>query len=398
MDPLTNPYAPGAGAPPPELAGRDDEMAAFKLLIGRLSAGRPQQSLLLTGLRGVGKTVLLNRFQEIGSDAGWAISFKQVPGERDKQEPFREIIAEQSRRVLYELARDGAVRAIARKAMGVLRSFRPTMSLNPVTGAPEWSVGVEPVAGVADSGMLGDDLADLFLELGALAQAKGVGVLYLLDEVQYLRSADLSALIMAVHRATQRNLPITIVAAGLPQLPTLAAEAKTYAERLFDFRSVGALDSQAARRALVAPAAEWGVEYEEKALDLILRESDGYAYFLQEWGQKAWNLAPGPKITLDDAGAAQAAVTAELDAGFFRIRYDRATERERQYLQAMAELGDGPCQSSSVAAKLGLESPSRVSVFRDNLIRKGLIWSPDRGLLRFSVPHFADFLRRNPVS
>jgi hypothetical protein len=391
MDPILNPYAPGAGTPPPELAGRDDELAQFKVLLARVVAGRSERSMIITGLRGVGKTVLLNRFEAAAAKAHWAVAMYEVPGERDHARPFRDVMAELCRKNLYELSRGAKLTAVGRKAWGVLRSFRMTASINAATG--ELELSVEPVPGLADSGNLNADLTDLFVQLGEVARSKKTGVLFLLDEVQNLESADLAALITAIHRVDQKSLPLTVVVAGLPQLPGLAGDAKSYAERLFEYRTIGKLEPADARTALTSPAAAHQVQFTNDALDLLLDKTEAYPHFIQQWGKGVWNAADATPIGVDAVKRAEADVLLALDKGFFGVRFDRATPEERRYMNAMADLGAGPHRSGVVAKKVG-KTTTQVAGIRDSLIKKGLIYSSDYGKIAFTVPHFESYLKR----
>lgn len=391
MDPILNPYAPGAGTPPPELAGRDDELTQFEVLLARVKAGRSERSMMIMGLRGVGKTVLLNRFEAAAVDADWAVALYEVPGQRDHARPFRDVMAELCRKNLYALSRGAQLTAVARRALGVLRSFRMTASVNPATG--ELELSVEPVAGVADSGDLTSDLTDLFVHVGEVARSKKTGALFLLDEVQNLESADLAALITAIHRVDQKNLPLTVVAAGLPQLPGLAGEAKSYAERLFEFRPIGKLRHTAARTALTAPAAAHGVQYTPDALAALLEKTEGYPHFLQQWGKGVWNVADASPISVEDVARAEPDILRALDEGFFGVRFDRATPEERRYMNAMADLGPGAHRSGAVAKKMS-KTTTQVAGIRDSLIKKGLIYASDYGKVAFTVPHFDQYLKR----
>jgi hypothetical protein len=396
MDPLGNPFAPGAGTPPPELAGRESEINKIELLMRRVEAGRHERSLLITGLRGVGKTVLLNRFESLAEDGAWSVALREMKGPKDRPQPFRAVMAEMCRRALLDLGRDQQVADVARRALGALRSFRLSATVHD-TGAVEYSLGVEPLQGVADSGQLDLDLGDLFIELGRVARAKHTGVLLLLDEVQNLEQPDLAALIAALRRVDQKNLPLTAVAAGLPQLPVLAGEAKSYAERLFEFRSIGQLSVEATRQAFVG--ADESVEWTGDALDLLVESTDRYPHFIQEWGKKVWEAASASPVQAGDVERARAHVIAALDTGFFKLRSDRATGREREYMATMARLGNGPYRSGEVARQMGgKKGGASVGVFRDNLIRKGLIYAPDHGLVDFTVPHFGEYMRRNHLT
>lgn len=341
--------------------------------------------MLITGLRGVGKTVLLNAFEGIARDAGW---FPAVT-EMRMESSVSSVISRLSRRVLFEMSAMERLRDRTRRALGVLRAFTITV------GDAELRIDVDAIAGRADSGDLEEDLADLFRELGQVAQEANRGVVFLMDEVQFLSREDLEALIAALHRAAQQGFPLTVVGAGLPLLPRLVGEARSYAERLFDFRSIGGLSAVDARDALVLPARDEQVQWDEGALDLTLAYSEGYPYFIQEYGKHSWLLADGSPITREDVEEAHPAVLAELDEGFFHVRIERATDAERSYMAAMADLGDGRQRSGAIAERLGYGSSTAISVTRDSLLKKGLIYSPSHGYVDFTVPQFAAFIRRH---
>ncbi len=384
IDPLRNPYAPGAGTPPPALTGRDPELEQFALLLGRLSAGRPEQSLMITGLRGVGKTVLLDAFESIAIDSGWFASFTEVTTETR----LARVIATMAREALFDLSRVERARERARRAFSVLKAFSITI------GELELKLDYEPEEGTADSGDLGRDLGDLLIEVGRVAHDADRGVVFLLDEVQLLDRRDFEALIAGMQRAARQRLPMTIVGAGLPSLPRLAGEAKSYAERLFVFPVLGALAEDAARLALVEPAEAEGVLYEEAALARILELSGCYPYFLQQYGKHAWLTAKDDVIGVAAVERAHELVLGVLDGDFFHVRFERATTNERRYLAAMADLGDGPYPSGAVTRRLGYTSTTETAAVRDSLLRKGLIYSPRHGLVDFTVPLFAGFMRR----
>ena len=383
MDRFDNPYRPGAGTAPPVLIGRDQLLDGFDLTVRRAMNGQPGKSCMPVGLRGVGKTVLLNRFLKIAEQAGMKVGFIEAPETGD----FREILANRLRRVLLELDGGGVRRAVT-LALGVLKSFTLTLP-----GGPSIAVGVEPLAGRADTGLLADDLTEVLVSAGQATAECGSGLLVAVDEAQYLSSDELGALIAAIHRTTQLDLPVVLAGAGLPQLPKLAGEAKSYAERLFEFPVIGSLAPADAASAIVLPAGKLGVEFEDAAVTRIVEESRGYPYFLQEWGSHVWNAAPAGPITDDDARAARVDVIATLDRDFFQIRLDRLTPKERDYLRAMAELGPDPHRSGDIAAELGVKVTS-VAPRRSSLIAKGMIYSPAHGDTAFTVPLFGDFLRR----
>jgi hypothetical protein len=383
-DPIQNPYPPGAGSRPPALTGRDAEIQAFRILIERIRHGRPEKSLLITGLRGVGKTVLLNAFRDVAESAG----FKTGEAEVTHESGFRPMMARLGRRILMELNPAEKVKDKVLQAARVLKAF--TLKL---PGGFEVGVDIDAIRGKADSGNLSEDLSDLLFALGEAARARRTGIVLLLDEIQFLERADLEALIASLHFATQRGLPVTVVGAGLPQLPKLAGEAKSYAERLFDFPMIDRLSSEAAREALVKPARDQGVEYAVDAMAEIVSFTDAYPYFLQEFGKHVWNLADDSPITLADVERAKPAVRSQLDENFFQVRVGRTTAAERRYISAMASLGRGPYKSGDIAAKLGTDSP-RVAPLRNQLINKGLVYSPSHGITDFTVPQFDDFARR----
>ncbi len=390
MDALRNPYTPGAGTPPPALTGRDPELEQFSLLLGRLEAGRPEQSLLITGLRGVGKTVLLDAFEGMGIDRGWFASFTEITNETR----LPRVIATMTREALLNLSRADRVRDRARRALAVLKAFTITTG----TGV-DLRIELDAEEGVADSGDLGRDLGDLLIEVGTVAREGARGVVFLLDEVQFLDRHEFEALIAGMHRAGRHRLPITVVGAGLPSLPKLAGEAKSYAERLFVFPEIGALSEEAARLALVEPAQDEGVTYTEEALGRILSLSGRYPYFLQQYGKHAWLTARRDPIDVEAVESAHALVLSILDNEFFHVRFERAAPLEQRYLAAMAELGDGPQRSGDVTRTLGYASTTETGAIRDSLIKKGLIFSPRHGIVDFTVPLFADFMRRqHPLS
>jgi hypothetical protein len=384
--PHDNPYTPNAGARPPALVGRDDELVAFEVLLDRLRRGKTEQSMLITGLRGVGKTVLLGAFEERARDRGWTT----VETEITKNVEFGPRMAHLVRRALFQLAPRARWRERARRAAAVLKSFQLTVSPSGEVGA---GIDVEALEGMADSGSLGEDLTDLLVALGEAAQEQESGVVFLLDEVQFLTTRELESLIAALHKTVQRQLPITLVGAGLPQLPRLAGEAKSYAERLFHFPTIGRLGEREARDALVQPAEELGVAFEADAVVAIVDYTEGFPYFLQEYGKLVWDAATSSPITLEDVRNAREAVEAKLDGSFFRVRIDRTTDLELQYLRAMAELGPTPQQAKDVASLMERTS-EQLGPTRSRLIEKGLLYTPGYGLAAFTVPQFDRYLRR----
>jgi hypothetical protein len=383
MDPERNPYRPGAGTRPPALMGRDDLIQKFGIAMRRALAHRPGKSIMPIGLRGVGKTVLLNRFREIAEDERLKVAFIEASETGD----FRTLLAIRLRQILLQLQREGPI-PLVKRALGTLKSFSYTLP-----DGSAISLDSDPLIGEADSGVLSQDLTDLLISAGEAVAAKNRGLLVAVDEIQYLSRDELSALITAIHQTTQRDLAVVLVGAGLPQLPGLAGDAKSYAERLFDFPSIGSLSNEDARAVLAIPARENGVIFERDALDLIVKESRGYPYFLQEWGYHVWDHAPGPGITLGDVLSTKPKVIDQLDRNFFLVRFDRLTPAEKEYLRAMAELGSGPHRSGDIADILGVKVES-VAPRRSNLIGKGMIYSPAHGDTAFTVPLFDRYLRR----
>lgn len=385
MDELDNPFRPGAGAPPPALVGRDELVAGFRLTVGRALRKRPGKSVMPIGLRGVGKTVLLNTFIEVAEDEGLKVGYIEAPETGD----LPRLLAVRLRKILFDLDRAGKASRAVRRALGALGSF--TYNLPDGTSI---TLNVDALVGVADSGDLSDDLTDLLVEAGRAAEDRNTGIVLAIDEVQYLGVDELAALISAIHRTVQLNLPVVLVGAGLPQLPGLTGNAKSYAERLFEFPRIDSLRDTEARDVLRLPAREQGVEFEAAALDELLARTHGYPYFLQEWGYEVWNVAAGSPVTLKDVRDAAPLVQAKLDDNFFKVRMDRLTPAERTYLHAMAELGPGPHRSGDIAAQMGVQVES-VAPRRSALIRKGMVYSPAHGDTAFTVPMFDEFLRRS---
>ncbi len=383
MDELTNPFRPGAGTRPPALLGRDELIAHFSTTIRRAQAGHPGQSVMPVGLRGVGKTVLLNRFSEIAEQEGMSVGFIQAPETGD----FLALLVGRLRKILIGYDNQRRTAKVIR-ALRVLKTF----SLQLPDGS-RISIDVDALAGEADSGNLPDDLSDLLVAAGVAAQERQGGILLAVDEVQYLRVPDLAALFTAIRRTTQEELPVVLTGAGLPQLPGLAGDAKSYAERLFEFPRIGSLDQQDARDALVGPAANQGITFSRDAADAIIERAHGYPYFLQEWGYHTWNAASGSPVERDLIEAVTPRVVEHLDNNFFLVRFDRLTPAEKRYLRAMAELGPGPHRSGDIAAQIGVRVES-VAPRRSGLIAKGMVYSPAHGDTAFTVPLFDEFLRR----
>lgn len=387
MRPHDNPYTPNAGARPPLLVGRDDQLETFDVLLDRLRRGHTEQSMLITGLRGVGKTVLLTTFEERARARGWTT----VEAEITKNSEFGGRMAQLVRRALLQAAPRARWKDRARRAAGALRSFQLTVSSG---GAVIAGIDVDALEGVADSGELAEDLTDLLVALGEAASEHDTGVVFLFDEVQFLSTVELEALIAALHKTVQRALPITVVGAGLPQLPRLAGEAKSYAERLFKFPHISGLSETEAAQALVEPAKALDVSYDGAAVSAVVEYTEGYPYFIQEYGKLLWDLTDRPPITLEDVRNARAAVEAKLDGSFFRVRAERTTELELRYMRAMAELGPEPQPAKDVAAPLGRTS-EQLGPTRSRLIDKGLLYTPGHGLAAFTVPQFDQYMRRS---
>ncbi len=387
MDAVRNPYAPGAGTQPPELAGRDHIRERVRVALARIRLGRPAKSVLLVGLRGVGKTVLLDRLHDEADAEGHRTLFMEAPESRS----LPAVLAPRLREALLRLSGNERARDYAQRALGGLAGFATALKFK--YDDIEVGLDFEPEPGLADNGDLEQDLSSLLEVVGEAARQAETALCMFVDELQYVREADLAALIMALHRAAQRNLPVTLVGAGLPQLRGQMGRAKSYAERLFDFVEVGALEGDAARRAVEVPARVEGVEYMDDALASIVEATEGYPYFLQEWGKHAWDVAVASPITGENVELASRLATAALDEGFFRVRLERLTPRQRQYLRAMAELGAGPHRSGDIAAALGTGSPS-LAPTRSALIEKGMVWSPGHGDTAFTVPLFDRFMRR----
>lgn len=384
MNAAENPFAPGAGTQPPELAGRSGIIADAEAAVARAKRGQGKSALLL-GLRGVGKTVLLNRVREI-AETGGALC---IPLEAPEDQPLASMLVPPLRSALYRLSNTEKAKQGAMKAMAGLRAFAAAFKLK--VGAIEF--GVKASEGIADSGTLEHDLPELLSLVAEAAQLDGSMVALFIDEVQYLGHEDLSALIVAVHRLGQHSRPFLLYGAGLPQLTSLTGEAKSYAERLFSFPKVGALTEEAAAEAIRAPLVRKQVHIEPDALQAIVRITRGYPYFLQEWGFEVWNVAAGSPITLSDVTLATKGALMRLDSDFFAVRFDRLTPKEREYMRGMAALGEGPHRSGDIAAKLG-KTVKAVAPLRDGLIKKGMIFSPQHGDTAFTVPMFDEYMKR----
>jgi len=387
MDPRKNPYAPGAGTLPPELAGRDDIIEKVSIQLDRCRNGLAYRSFLMVGLRGVGKTVLLNKLAINAEAEGFAVVSIETPENRS----LPALIIPALRTSLLKLDRLAAAGDIGKRALKALGGFVGAMKLKYNDIEFGLDLGSEP--GLADSGNLENDLIDLFVELGKAAQERKTALILFIDEVQYIEETQFAALIMALHKCTQKQLPIAMIGAGLPQLIGQAGRAKSYAERLFEYPEIGPLSNSSAKEALVRPANKLGVNYEDGALDEILRQTQGYPYFLQEWGKHSWQCAKKSPITAEDAKDATALAISELDTNFFRVRFDRLTPSEKRYLRAMAELGSGPHRSGDIAHLLEKDVQS-VAPTRATLISKGMIYSPGHGDNNFTVPLFDEYIKR----
>jgi hypothetical protein len=387
MDAIKNPFSPGAGSPPPELVGRETILEQARVLLGRVKAKRPEKSILLTGLRGVGKTVLLNEIERMAAQAG----YRTVSLEAHEDKSLAALLVPPLRKLLFELNRAAGAGDKAKRALAVLKGFLNGVKVK--MGDIEVGLDIEPEKGTADSGDLESDLPSLFVAVAEAAEERRIPVALLIDELQYFSPKELSALIMAMHKMQQRQLPMTLLGAGLPILPGLAGESKSYAERLFSFPDIGALSEADAIKALQDPTKAAGVDFEKAALKEIFRLTQGYPYFLQEWGYQAWNRAAAPPITLRVVREATPTVIQRLDQNFFRVRFDRLTPSEKRFLRGMAGLGAGAHRSGDIADALGVKINSLGPV-RANLIKKGMIYSPAHGDMAFTVPLFDEFMLR----
>jgi hypothetical protein len=385
MDPRINPFAPGAGSQPPELAGRDDILNAANIALSRIKNRLSSKSLILVGLRGVGKTVLLNRIWEQAESDG----YKAILIEAHEDKALPALLVPHLRKLLYSLDVMEKVSDKVKRGFRVLGSF--IKGLKTKVGEVEFSLDTE--LGSADSGDLEADLAELFVAIGEAAADRNTAVSISVDELQYLGEDELSALIMAIHRINQRNLPFILVGAGLPQIVGLCGKSKSYAERLFDFPEVGQLKQTDAESALRSPVRNHKVDFDNAAIAEVIRETSGYPYFLQQWGHEAWNIAERSPITLENIKDASKAAIAKLDQSFFRVRFDRLTQREKEYLRALATLGTGSQRSGEIAEELGVKAQS-IAPIRSGLIKKGMIYSPAYGDTAFTVPLFDAFMLR----
>ena len=387
MDRRNNPYSPGAGLRPAALVGRDDQLQDWSVALERIEDARPTRSVVLHGLRGVGKTVLLGEFHQMAQDRNWLT----IMVEANTGSPFRDSLARALYPVVRELVRPKAG-AKLKKALATFKTFSVKVDASGV-----WSFGLDvaPALGRGDSGELETDLGELIKDLGDAAQEQNHGFAILIDEAQDLSRDELKALCAISHQAGQRNWPFLVALAGLPNLPRLLSEAKSYAERLYAYTEITQLRDDAASQALTRPAAGEHVTWDDDAVSYVVTETQGYPYFLQEYGQATWDAAKGRTLTYDDARVGAASGQARLDAGFYRTRWERAAPAQRAYLEAMAPDGDGPSQSGEVAARLG-KTPTGVGPIRDSLIKKGLIYAPEHGQVAYTVPGMAAFIARQP--
>jgi hypothetical protein len=387
MDPIANPYSPGAGSQPHELAGRDEVREMVRVAIERVRLGRSAKSAMLVGLRGVGKTVLLDRLRTDAEAANVLTARIEAPEGRS----LPAMLAPQLRVALTRLSKVVAAKEAGIRALRALAGFAKSLKVK--YNDIEVGIDYEPEAGVADNGDLEHDLQALFEAVGDAAKAAGTVFAMFIDELQYVAEEELAALITVMHRVSQRNLPVMLVGAGLPQLRGKMGEAKSYSERLFEFPEIGALREPFATAAIVNPAREQAVYFEAGAIDLILEHTKGYPYFIQEWGAHSWSSAVTSPITVEDVVRASDTVIAAMDEGFFRVRFDRMTPTEKKYLRAMAELGPGPHRSGDIADLLGKKVQSTAPT-RSAIIDKGMIWSPSHGDTAFTVPLFDEFMKR----
>ncbi|MDO5103301.1 MAG: ATP-binding protein [Lautropia sp.] len=391
MDEYRNPFNPGAGVSPPELAGRSEVLDQALVALERVKRGRHAKSLMVLGLRGVGKTVLLNKVAQAAESRGYLVEMVEAQDSQD----LRQMLQQMMRRILLKLDRGEQVVEAVKKGLRVLRSFLNGITIS--AGGVDLSMGVDPEPGLADSGQLETDVADLVLATARAAQAVNKPVALLIDELQYVSKTELAALIRAMHAVSQEGLPLILFGAGLPQLAGQAGDAKSYAERLFEFPRLDRLAKDDAFNAIREPIEVEGASIEDEALEEIYSQSRGYPYFLQEWGYNVWNICASRRVILAEAEAATKVSLRKLDASFFRVRFDRLTPGERDYMRALASMGPEPQRSSDVAAAMQRKAQS-VAPTRDNLIKKGMLYAPEHGLIAFTVPLFDEFMLREMAS
>ena len=387
MNKRDNPYTPGAGRKPRTLAGRDPDLEQFQDLVERLNSGSYERSLIYTGLRGVGKTVLLMELDVLASEAGWATTDVQEVG---SQADFRVSLARMAVRLLTNMSARHRARERIERALSVVKAFSLA-----VPGPVALRIDVEAATGIADSGDPEHDLTDLLTELGEAAQANNMGALFLIDEMQNLDGHSLAAICIAFQAISRRSLPLSLVGAGLPDLKVRLLSAKPYADRLFSYRELGRLSAVDARAALVGPAGAFGVDFEPRVVEQVIAEAAGYPYFLQEFGLELWNYADESPINDDDLRGIRGVVKDTLASSFFGTRFALATDTEQRVMSAMASLGGGSYRIAEVASAFGASDQRAISTYRESLIEKDLIWSPRRGLVEFTVPLFDDYLREN---
>lgn len=387
MDPILNPYSPGAGTPPPELAGRDELRDKVRVAIGRIRIGNPAKSVIMVGLRGVGKTVLLDKMRQEAEASGVYTIKLEAPEDRS----LPALLAPQLRLILLKLSKVESAKAYANRGLRALAGFATALKVK--FNDIEVGLDLEPERGLADNGDLEGDLAVLLEQVGLAAQSANTAAVLFVDELQYVKEPELAALITALHRCAQAKLPVTLIGAGLPQLLARAGEAKSYAERLFDYPMIGPLTPQDAHLAITRPAQAHGVAFLPEAIDEIYKDTEGYPYFLQMWSKYSWDVATKSPISLADVQRAKALTVADLDESFFKTRFERCTPSERRYLRAMAALGAGPHRSGDIATALG-RSINTLGMVRSSLINKGMVWSPSHGDTAFTVPLFDQFMLR----
>lgn len=388
MDARTNPYTPNAGAEPEAVVGREDQLESFDVLLARLERGRTEQSMIVTGLRGVGKTVLLQQFRQKALQNGWTVM--DMEAEKNDTSAFRRDLGSRFHGALLQLSPKARWSERIEHAASVVKSFSVTASPE---GAVTFGMDIEPAEGYADHGNLTQDLVDLFIAVGEAARDKEAGVVILLDEVQFLSKEQLGGVITALHKSVQYKLPITMVGAGLPQIAELAGDAKSYAERLFKFPRIGNLNRKDAAQALSKPALAEGAKFHGDALERAFEITEGYPYFIQELGYALWTIAANNVITLQDVEDAVPAYTAKLDQSFFQVRLDRCTELQRSYLRAMADLGPEPQKANDVAERMGRTSQNQAPT-RAELISMGLLYTPEHGFAAYTVPQFDQYMLR----
>ena len=400
MDPIRNPYAPGAGQRPPELAGRDEQLQAFDIVLERIARGRPERSIVLTGLRGVGKTVLLNALRSAAVRAHWGTGKLEARPDQGLRRPLSAALHVAVRELGHPQGDD------VDHVLGVIKAFAQRDSAPGARLREKWNPGIDApaVTGRADSGDIEIDLVELLTDVGGLAADVGKGVAIFVDEMQDLSADDVSAVCAACHEISQSGLPVIVVGAGLPHLPAVLSASKSYSERLFRYQRIDRLDRTAADLALVAPAQDEGAEFTPEALTAMYAATAGYPYFVQAYGKVAWDVAPRTPITAEDVKVAAPEAEAELAVGFFGSRFERATPAEREYLRAMADAAVALVESgeevdetesvpTSAVATLLERKPQSLSPARDALLKKGLIYSGERGRIAFTVPHFGRYLR-----